>query len=119
MDIPMGLVIEKWMYYYYPLLLDIDKTPQNTGSKQLVFYEDMLQLHSFYENNAGDGLTLFYHDLNWRGIPQAVSPAVLKLAKKTPLQMLLANNLFCLLEIFLSVPNKCFHLICTNLFINK
>ena len=81
MDIPMGLVIEKWMYYYYPLLLDIDKTPQNTGSKQLVFYEDMLQLHSFYENNAGDGLTLFYHDLNWRGLPEAVAPAVLKLAK--------------------------------------
>jgi hypothetical protein len=79
--VPMGLLIEKWMLYYYPLLLDIDQTPQNTGESQVVFFEDMRILQLYYENKAAKGLSVFYNDLRYKGVPIEIGAAFKNLAQ--------------------------------------
>ena len=39
---PMGLLIEKWILYYYPILESEERIPQINGNTQIAFNEHLL-----------------------------------------------------------------------------
>lgn len=78
---PTGLVIEKWMLYYYPILESAQKIPQINGkAKQLAFEDQFQNLIQFYEDKGG--LSAFYNDLKSKGIPTELKNEFFELAKK-------------------------------------
>ena len=76
---PIGLLVEKWLLYYYPLI----SIPQINKSTQLAFAGPMKEIVAFYELRGG--FSVFYNDLKNKGIPveigQSFQDLVRKLAK--------------------------------------
>ncbi|MBX7127101.1 MAG: hypothetical protein K1X47_15505 [Cyclobacteriaceae bacterium] len=67
---PMGLVIEKWLLYYYPILESSHRIPQIHGSANLAFATEFQKLISHYKSQ--NGFSKFYRDLIEHGIaPEA------------------------------------------------
>lgn len=63
--IPLGLLVEKWLFYYYPIYeLDI---PQNT-SENSSFEKQLKALIAFYK--AKNGLSAFHSDYKFNRIPK-------------------------------------------------
>lgn len=73
---PLGLLVEKWLLFYYPLV-DI---PQINGSSNLAFNDKLKQITLYYQNRGG--LSVFYNDLKSDGIPSEISILFLELVKK-------------------------------------
>jgi hypothetical protein len=73
---PLGLLIEKWILYYYPLV----NVPQINRSTQLAFSGTLKTLVDIYELRGG--FSAFYNDLKNKGIPQELQPLFLDLIKK-------------------------------------
>jgi hypothetical protein len=83
---PLGLLIEKWLLYYYPLV----NVPQINSSTQLAFAAQMKTMVSFYELRGG--FSAFYNDLKNKGIPAELHILFFDLVKKlrtTIIQMLM------------------------------
>jgi hypothetical protein len=80
MKIPLGLLIEKWMLYYYPLLESKESIPQIHGSSKLQFEGHILSIISYYSNKGG--LSVFYNDIRKRYIPLDIKEDFINLAKK-------------------------------------
>src|SRR5690606_26828223 len=59
--IPTGLLIEKWLTYYYPILQSQTLIPQINGDTNLAFSNQLSKLISDYE--ARGGFSAFYNDL--------------------------------------------------------
>ena len=78
--IPMGLLIEKWMIYYFPIFNSKNKIPQINGGSFLTFEKDLNQVISFYEDK--NGLSGFYNDLKRNGFPNDINSVVFDLAIK-------------------------------------
>lgn len=76
--IPMGLLIEKWMIYYYPIFESETLIPQINGSSRLSFATQLNELISFYRQKGG--LSVFYNDLKRNTIPEEINSVVLGLA---------------------------------------
>lgn len=74
--LPLGLMVEKWLLYYYPLVT----VPQINRTTQLAFAAPLQSLVSFYELRGG--FSAFYNDLKNKGIPTDVQPVFLVLIKK-------------------------------------
>ncbi len=55
---PFGLLIEKWMFYYYPLVEN--NIPQIYGKKDIIFRKDLEFFINKYRKNGG--LLQFYND---------------------------------------------------------
>lgn len=72
---PLGLLIEKWLLYYYPLV-DI---PQINGATSLAFNSKLKELTLYYENKGG--FSAFYNDLKNKGLPQDLHNLFLTLVK--------------------------------------
>lgn len=64
--IPLGLLLEKWIIYYYPLYQLKDIIPQNT-SKKSSFQQKLKNLINFYDSKGG--FSAFYNDLRNKSIP--------------------------------------------------
>jgi hypothetical protein len=77
---PMGLLIEKWMVYYYPIFESNWKIPQINGSSKLAFENALSDLAAFYKGKGG--LSAFYADLKRNGIPEEMTPTVIGLANQ-------------------------------------
>lgn len=77
---PLGLLIEKWMIYYYPILESPVSIPQINGSINLAFETQFKKIISAYKHN--NGLSGFYNDLKNKGIPSHIQDDFLALAKK-------------------------------------
>jgi hypothetical protein len=78
--IPTGLLVEKWLVYYYPILESSFSIPQINGIVNLAFE---LQLKKFIESYKGiGGYSAFYNDLKNRGIPRNLKSDFVTLAKK-------------------------------------
>ncbi|MVN91478.1 HNH endonuclease domain-containing protein [Mucilaginibacter aquatilis] len=73
---PLGLLIEKWLLYYYPLV----NIPQINRSTQLAFSGPLKTLIETYELRGG--FSAFYNDLKNKGIPQELHRLFLELVKK-------------------------------------
>jgi hypothetical protein len=64
---PTGLLIEKWMLYYYPIFESVDLIPQIHVNRQLKFGRELQKLVDAYRPIGG--LSAFYNDLSVKGIP--------------------------------------------------
>lgn len=77
--IPIGLMIEKWLVYYYPLLESSKPLPQNFGSANLAFEADFKSLIAIYEDQ--NSLSTFYRDLTQNSLPSNAAPVLKKLVR--------------------------------------
>lgn len=79
-QIPTGLLIEKWLMYYYPILQSQTSIPQINGETNLAFSNLFSKLISYYE--ARGGFSVFYNDLKNKGIPEDLQSVFFELSKK-------------------------------------
>jgi len=79
-QMPIGLLIEKWLVYYYPILQSQTYVPQIYGRANLAFNEQFCQLIAAYETRGG--LSTFYNDLKNKGIPVDLQNDFFELIKK-------------------------------------
>jgi hypothetical protein len=77
---PTGLLIEKWLMYYYPILQSQTLIPQINGETNLAFSNQLNKLIFDYE--ARGGFSAFYNDLKNKGIPEDLQGNFFELAKK-------------------------------------
>ena len=77
---PMGLLIEKWMLYYYPILESSEYIPQINGETNLAFAVQFKKIISEYSSIGG--FSAFYNDLKNKGIPKNLHSDFVSLAKK-------------------------------------
>jgi hypothetical protein len=77
---PTGLLIEKWMLYYYPILESSINIPQINGEINLAFGIQFKKIISTYSGTGG--FSAFYNDLKNKGIPQDLKVKFVELAKK-------------------------------------
>jgi hypothetical protein len=77
---PTGLLIEKWMIYYYPILKSSTNIPQINGEINLAFELQFKKIIKAY--NSVGGFSAFYNDLKNKGIPQSLMPDFFELVKK-------------------------------------
>lgn len=75
-----GLLIEKWMLYYYPILESSTNLPQTNGEANLAFGIQFKKLISAYSNTGG--FSAFYNDLKNKGIPRNLQQDFLELIRK-------------------------------------
>src|SRR5690606_26489581 len=79
-QIPTGLLIEKWLLYYYPLLESDIELPQIIGGSNLAFKPQLDELIDGYRPIGG--FSAFYNDLKSKGIPQELLGNFFELARK-------------------------------------
>ena len=79
-QIPTGLLIERWLLYYYPILQSQTSIPQINGEANLAFGKQLTKLICNYE--ARGGFSAFYNDLKNKGIPEDLQSDFFELAKK-------------------------------------
>jgi len=77
---PTGLLIEKWMMYYYPILECSTNIPQINGEANLAFRIQLEKIISEYKTVGG--FSAFYNDLKNKGIPKYLQADFFALAKK-------------------------------------
>ena len=64
---PLGLLIEKWMLYYFPILESPVNLPQINGNAKLAFENQYKRIIEAY--SSMNGFSGFYNDLKNKGIP--------------------------------------------------
>lgn len=79
-NIPTGLLIEKWILYYFPILESPTFIPQINGDVNLAFGSQLSQIISAYRPIGG--FSAFYNDLKNKGIPENIKQDFIVLAKK-------------------------------------
>ena len=77
---PTGLLIEKWMLYYYPILESSTFIPQINGETNLAFEVQLKNIIAAYRSIGG--FSAFYNDLKNKGIPKNLYEDFISLAKK-------------------------------------
>lgn len=77
---PLGLLIEKWILYYYPILESSTDIPQINGDTNLAFANQMKVIISYYSRIGG--FSVFYNDLKNKGIPDSITSEFLQLTQK-------------------------------------
>ena len=77
---PTGLLIEKWLLYYYPILASPILIPQINGDTRLAFEQDFLKVIQHYETVGG--FSVFYNDLKNKGVPPEIRDDMAALIKK-------------------------------------
>jgi hypothetical protein len=79
-NVPLGLMIEKWLIYYYPIL-DADVfIPQINGETNLAFDSQFRLLVDAYKERGG--FSAFFNDLKCKSIPVDIQPVFMKLVVK-------------------------------------
>jgi hypothetical protein len=78
--LPMGLLIEKWMIYYFPIFDSIHRIPQINGTSNLAFEELMKSVVDFYKKR--NRLSGFNNDLKRNGIPEELTSTIRSLGDK-------------------------------------
>jgi hypothetical protein len=76
---PTGLLVEKWLIYYYPILENKDYIPQINGKSKLAFEVKFKKFISEYSKTGG--LSAFYNDLKKGDIPSKLHDDFLQLTK--------------------------------------
>lgn len=85
-SLPLGLLIEKWLLYYYPLIGSQDFLPQQHGEKpdsdhkRLSFRPVFREVTNYYAGKGG--LSVFYNDYVNGSIPPEISSSVSELIGK-------------------------------------
>jgi hypothetical protein len=87
--LPMGLLINKWIFYYYPLLSNANAIPQINSPKGLAFEAELSKIIGLYESKKA-GMSVLYNDLrlgNLQGTHLAVIKNLYNRLKSTIAQM--------------------------------
>lgn len=79
--IPIGLLVEKWLQYYYPIMESELRVPQIGANTKLAFEESFLSVVNYYAGGRG-GFSAFYNDLRRNGFAKEISDIVLLLFAK-------------------------------------
>lgn len=79
---PTGLLIEKWLIYYYPILESERLIPQINGEANLAFGVQFRKLISEYHTLGG--FSAFYNDIKNKGIPSHLKADFLKHKAHSP-----------------------------------
>jgi CRISPR/Cas system Type II protein with McrA/HNH and RuvC-like nuclease domain len=77
---PIGLLIQKWMIYYYPILESSTYIPQINGNTNLAFGNHLNKIIASYKTLGG--FSAFYNDLKNKGIPKHLQKDFFALAKQ-------------------------------------
>lgn len=77
---PTGLLMEKWLIYYYPIFNNPFHIPQINGNTNLAFATQLEAVTYYYKDKGG--FSSFFNDLKSIGIPGSISPDFLRLLKK-------------------------------------
>jgi hypothetical protein len=77
--IPTGLLIEKWLLYYYPILESKKLIPQINGEINLAFGNQFLSIIDSYKKIGG--FSVFYNDLKTKGIHPDLAQDFIELVK--------------------------------------
>lgn len=78
--IPTGLLIEKWLLYYYPILQSSTRIPQISSNTNLAFELQFVDLIQNYKTRGS--FSAFYNDLRNKGIPYDLKRDLFELVKK-------------------------------------
>jgi hypothetical protein len=85
---PLGLLIEKWIFYYYPLIASERSIPQKSGETaegsnhlRMAFRPLLSEVVEHYKRKEG-GLSHFYNDYEKGSIPPEISGTFLSLCRK-------------------------------------
>lgn len=76
---PIGLLIQKWLVYYYPIVDSEISIPQINGTANLAFGPKLKDLTDYYKSIGG--FSAFYNDLKNKGIPNPLTKSFLALVK--------------------------------------
>ena len=79
-NFPIGLLVEKWILYYYPIFESTEYIPQINGETNLAFVFQLKKIISEYSSVGG--FSAFYNDLKNKGIPDNLHSDFVYLAKK-------------------------------------
>jgi hypothetical protein len=85
-EFPLGLLVEKWILYYYPLIEPDIIVPQQRsgesrpGGHRIAFRNDLKRVTEYYRPLGG--LSAFYRDYVMGTFPQEIEPDILALMKK-------------------------------------
>ena len=79
-EIPLGLLIEKWLIYYYPILDSKIYIPQINGEKTKISFQEQFKKVIDYYSLQG-GLSVFYNDLRSKGISTIIGKEFYDLIK--------------------------------------
>lgn len=80
--LPMGLLIENWILYYFPILAN--KIPQIGKNTKLQFEDAFQSIINHYENDRKGGISVLLNDLRNKGIQDVKSFTVLaKILRRT------------------------------------
>jgi len=81
--IPLGILVEKWILYYYPLIESARFIPQKSGEPHgkhaLAFRPQFTALTEYYRNRGG--YSVFYHEYMTGTMPAGAQQRFLDLAK--------------------------------------
>jgi hypothetical protein len=78
--IPLALLVEKWLLYYYPLLESKIHIPQIQGDSNLAFELQFRKIIDEYSFRGG--FSSFYNDIRNKGIPEDLKGDYWNLLKK-------------------------------------
>lgn len=81
-EMPLGLLIEKWLLYYYPII-DVNlkqKNGERENGLSISFRKTFKELTNYYANKGG--LSVFYLDFVRDSIPNEIKALMLNLIKK-------------------------------------
>ena len=83
---PTGLLVEKWLFYYYPIIASNDFIPQKGGEKPLKFKKNNISFRKYftkithyYEDKGG--FSVFYNNYKKANIPDEVQADLKVLAR--------------------------------------
>lgn len=79
-QMPTGLLIEKWLLYYYPILQSGVAIPQINGNTNLAFSIQLIKFIDAYAERGG--FSAFYNDLRNQGIPEDMQSEFFELTVK-------------------------------------
>jgi len=84
---PLGLLVEKWLLYYYPIFASTQFIPQKSSEQDLdkpgykiSFRNQFNKITSYYEDKGG--LSVFYGDYRKGRVPEEINDELLELMKK-------------------------------------
>ncbi|WAC05328.1 MAG: hypothetical protein OS112_01480 [Methanoregula sp.] len=75
---PLGLLVEKWLLYYYPLIAGPEFIPQKNGESEhsqyrIAFRKSFRKVTEYYDTRGG--FSAFYNDYVNGTVPPDISPA--------------------------------------------
>lgn len=62
---PLGLLIEKWLIYYFPFYEHERPAPQINGTNKLAFQDELKEVINYYKSSGG--LSVLFHEMRTRG----------------------------------------------------